>query len=270
MKKFSSMILVLTLIFSMAISASAVDNIKVTIDGTPVAFDAPPQIVDGRTLVPMRAIFEALGATIGWNDQTKTVTSSINGVDIALGIGNKIASKNGNKITLDVPPQLISARTFVPVRFIGEASGSVVNWDNATKTVLITTNQGKMSEADYSKKCSEFIKAYEELIDASSELLANYEFTPEWCAAYIDVEETSIQIADQLTEVTPAVPDIYLESHVKITSAVASYSDYFKAIRNMIDALNNGNTAEADKQSAISDKLFKTATDLWYSAIEIN
>jgi hypothetical protein len=254
----------------MTISVSASDNIKVIIDDTPIVFDSPPQIVDGRTLVPLRAIFEALGATIVWNDNTKTVTSNINGVDIDLAIGNKIASKSGNKITLDVPPQIINGRTFVPVRFIGEASGAEVNWDNATKTVLITTNQVKMSEDDYNAKCSEFIQAYSELIEASIELLANYEFTPEWCAAYIDIEEASTQISDQLSEITSAVPDIYLESHMKITSAVATYTDSFKATRNMIDAYNNGNTAEGDKQNAISEKLFNTATELWYSAIETN
>lgn len=163
-KKIVSLILSLAFIFVAMPFAYSADAISVTINGAPVVFDTPPQIVNSRTLVPVRKIFEALGGQVDWDDKTKTATSVLNGVKIVLTIDNKIAKKNDEQITLDVPPQIIGSRTLVPVRFIGEASGAKVDWDNNTKTVLITTttsnkidileqyfNSSKLFEKPYSE-----------------------------------------------------------------------------------------------------------------------
>jgi hypothetical protein len=138
LKKIVSLILTLAFIFVAMPFAFASDVIAVTINGTPVVFDTPPQIVNSRTLVPVRAIFEALGGQVVWNAETKTATSVLNGVTIILTIDHNIALKNNEQITLDVPPQIIGDRTLVPVRFIGEASGAKVDWDSNTRTVVIT------------------------------------------------------------------------------------------------------------------------------------
>jgi hypothetical protein len=137
-KKITSFILVLILTLVAIPFAYAADVIAVTINGTPVVFDTPPQIVESRTLVPVRKIFEALGGQVDWDANTKTATAVLNGVKISLTIDNKVAKKNDEQITLDVPPQIIGDRTLVPVRFIGEASGATVDWDSATRTVVIT------------------------------------------------------------------------------------------------------------------------------------
>lgn len=113
------------------------DLIPVQIDGNYVDFDQSPVIIDGRTLVPLRAIFEVLGATVEWNGDTKTVTSKKGSTSISLSIDSNTMYKNGKAVTLDVPSQLINDSTLVPVRAIAEAFNCNVNWNNDTKTVTI-------------------------------------------------------------------------------------------------------------------------------------
>lgn len=114
-------------------------NITVKINGIPVAFDQPPIIENGRTLVPLRAIFEALGADVQWDGNTQTVTSTKGGTKISLQIGSTKMYVNGNAITLDVPAKVINSRTLVPVRAISEAFGCKVDWNGDTQTVIINS-----------------------------------------------------------------------------------------------------------------------------------
>lgn len=112
--------------------------ITVKLNGQLISFDQPPTIIDGRTLVPLRAIFEALGATVEWNGETQTVTSQKGSTSVSLSIDSKTMYKNGKAVTLDVPSQLINDRTLVPARAVAEAFGCDVDWDSDTKTVTIT------------------------------------------------------------------------------------------------------------------------------------
>lgn len=111
----------------------------VMLDGEALQFDVPPVIENGRTLVPLRAIFEALGAEISWNDATQTVLAQKSGTQVVLTIGNPQAYKNNTSVLLDVPPKIIQGRTMVPLRFVSEAMGADVKWDGVTGTILITS-----------------------------------------------------------------------------------------------------------------------------------
>ncbi len=113
--------------------------IKVTLDGKKIIFDQPPIIVDGRTLVPLRAIFEELGATVNWDGNTQTVTSTKGQTTISMAIGKTEMYKNGKLITLDVVPQLVGGRTLVPVRAVAEGFDCKVDWDGDNQTVIIKT-----------------------------------------------------------------------------------------------------------------------------------
>ncbi len=114
--------------------------ISFTVDGKAVIFsDCAPFIKDGRTLVPLRAIFESLGATVGWDEATQSVTATRGGVTVIFKIGDSTLLKNGTPSVLDVPPQLSESRTVVPVRAIAESFGCTVNWNGETNTVIITT-----------------------------------------------------------------------------------------------------------------------------------
>ena len=139
MKKISAIFLALVLIVSSfsAMSVFAADEIKVSINDKLQTYDQMPVIIEGRTLVPMRAIFESLGASIEWVDETKMVTGTKGDTVVKIQIGKTTAIVNGKAQKLDVAAQIVSGRTMVPARFVAEALGCEVGWDADTKTVLI-------------------------------------------------------------------------------------------------------------------------------------
>ena len=127
----------------------------VYVNGDALTVDTPPYIKNDRTMVPMRAIFEALGAEVTWDDATKTAVAvkdkveivSEDGieklhktqVEVKITIGENVLYKNGEAITLDAAAEITNNRTMVPVRAISEAFGCTVNWDNETRCVNITS-----------------------------------------------------------------------------------------------------------------------------------
>jgi len=130
----------LCFMFAMAIGApSYASGISIRIDGEPATFAESATIVEGRTLVPLRAIFSQLGASIVWDNDTQTVTAEKDGVTVVMQIGNRVFTRNGERITLDVPPQIVEGRTFVPARAVGECFGAEVGWEQNTQTITIST-----------------------------------------------------------------------------------------------------------------------------------
>ncbi|WNR44408.1 copper amine oxidase N-terminal domain-containing protein [Paenibacillus roseipurpureus] len=114
------------------------DIIKVIVNGKPLVFDWAPTILNDKTFVPIRKIFEALGAEVKWNEATNTVTATKGDKVIHFQVDNQEAMINGEHIVLDNPPTLINGSTFVPVRFVSESLGAKVEWDNETNTAVIT------------------------------------------------------------------------------------------------------------------------------------
>jgi len=113
------------------------DEIKVIADGKRVVFDTEPVIVNDRTMVPLRAIFETFGAIVGWDDSTKTVYATIGDNTISLGIGSDFMMLNDEQIFLDSVAFIKNDRTYVPLRAISEAFKYAVYWNGDTKTVTI-------------------------------------------------------------------------------------------------------------------------------------
>ena len=122
--------------------------VKVQLDGRTLSFDVPPQIINGRTMVPLRVIFEELGASVVWDAGTETVTAIQGTTTVSLRIGSTILSRNGKTTVLDVPAQLIDGRTLVPARAVAEAFGADVNWIESTQTVVITSGTGDSGTTD--------------------------------------------------------------------------------------------------------------------------
>lgn len=115
------------------------NEIKVTLSGELIEFDQPPISVDGRTLVPIRAVMEKMGGTVVWHAETNTTEIRFDGNRMQLVLDSTTAFYNGEAYKLDVPPQAINNRTLMPLRFIAEKFGFDVDWDDATRTVIITT-----------------------------------------------------------------------------------------------------------------------------------
>lgn len=108
------------------------------INDRPVKIDVPPQIIDDRTMVPVRFVGEPFGAEFTWDGQTQKVTVQRADQTITLKIGSPLAQVNDRQMQLDVPPRIVGDRTLVPIRFIAEALGMDVDWEPADQRVVIT------------------------------------------------------------------------------------------------------------------------------------
>ncbi|MEC1720236.1 copper amine oxidase N-terminal domain-containing protein [Schinkia azotoformans] len=116
----------------------AATSINVKINGQTLYFDQPPINENGRVLVPMRTIFEVMGADVQWVTQTATVKATKGDLMINLPLNHKQATINGVKKGLDVPAKSVNGRTLVPLRFVSEALGCQVVWKSAKSLVSIS------------------------------------------------------------------------------------------------------------------------------------
>lgn len=112
-----------------------------TVNGKAVQIDAPAEIMNGRTFLPLRAISEALGATVDWIAETQGITVILGNNTIGLQVGNTSAVVNGTVMTLDAAPYIKNNRTMVPFRVIAEGLGATVEWDPALRIVTVTLAQ---------------------------------------------------------------------------------------------------------------------------------
>lgn len=143
---------------------------RVLLDGRALTFDVPPTIENGRVLVPMGAIFNAMGAVVTWDAATSTATAIKNGVTVILPIGADYATINGNARTLDVPAQIVNGRTLVPLSFIAQAFGGSVSWDPETTTVSIVSGlPSPIAYEIYSNTKIGYSAPYPNIYDASLE-----------------------------------------------------------------------------------------------------
>lgn len=154
MNKLTKNLLSLAIAGVMTIPAAAID-ISVQLDGETVGFpDAAPEITNSRTMVPFRAMAEAMGYTVGWDDETRRVTAEHNGRTLSFKVGDDellvretpdsewVASK------MDVSPYISLDRTYVPVRFFAEAFGQSVKWADDVKTAVIYDRQRMIDSID--------------------------------------------------------------------------------------------------------------------------
>lgn len=148
MKRIISFILAMALFLGFQAFASE-NQIKVIVNGCEVETDVAPVIVDGRTLLPVRAICEAIGAKVSYDEKTRTVTAKgydytlvtkIDDKKIKLYIGSDINENSCLESEADVPPMIIDGRTMLPLRALCEALDFNVSWDEMTKTVTAEQN----------------------------------------------------------------------------------------------------------------------------------
>ncbi len=111
----------------------------VTLDGKQMSFDVPPIIENGRILVPMAAIFRSMGATVEWDQKTRTVTAVRGTTHVVLPIDSYTPTVNETVWKLDVPARIVGNRTLAPLRFVGEALGGTVAWDAANFEAILTS-----------------------------------------------------------------------------------------------------------------------------------
>jgi len=124
-------------------------GISVRVNGQRVHFgNAQPQSVDGRVLVPLRGVFEQMGAYVQWNREDRAVIATRGRSEVRLRIGDKDATVDGRSVTLDVPAQIVDGATMVPIRFLSESLGADVHWNEAQQAVNIESGNGRAEKID--------------------------------------------------------------------------------------------------------------------------
>lgn len=124
-------------------------GISVSVDGERVFFDVPPQIIDGRTLIPIRAVCEKLGCSVYWHEETETVVilSSPDAKAVVQTDEGIHVTVDGETVIFDVPPQIIDGRTLIPIRAVCEKLGCTVDWDGALQVVYIESAAYRAAKA---------------------------------------------------------------------------------------------------------------------------
>lgn len=142
MKKILSLVVILSLLLGLVGLVSGSSDITVYVESERLHLEDPPIIKDGRTLAPMRHFFAALGATVTWDSNTITAIGKRGTTEVKITIGSARPTINGQAAVIDVPAQIVNGRTYIPLRFVGEALGDNVVWSGATRTITVTRGDG--------------------------------------------------------------------------------------------------------------------------------
>ncbi|MFB5763671.1 stalk domain-containing protein [Paenibacillus medicaginis] len=138
---------------TLAGSAEAAGGVSITLDGYPLPFPVEPQVMEGTTMVPFRAISEALGIKVEWNQVAQTITATKQGAEgtqqVVLTMGSTTAQAGGQNAQLLVAPQMIRGTTMIPLSFFSQQFGADVSWNQGAKTVSITSPKEDMYTAGF-------------------------------------------------------------------------------------------------------------------------
>ncbi len=190
--------LLCVLLLGMQASAAVVDfqvgqNAFQVLDGDAVkeeTLEAPPFVNDQwRTMVPVRAISEAFGAEVGWNGDIREVTIRLDGTEIRLYVDNTEAQVNGAAVTLDSAPVIVEGRTFVPLRFVGEALSCNVNYAAASRHIVIDNTKVVMQYGDVSFSFAELQQLYDMFMEV------NMAYVADGSATLQELQEFSLEMA---------------------------------------------------------------------------
>src|SRR5579862_3667999 len=139
MRRFLTILFVVGTLFAPSV-AGAQQSVNVIVNGQTMNFTEPPIVRAGRVFVPLRGIFQQLGASVVYANGQINATGR--GRTVSLTIGSTQAVVNGHPATLDVAPFVVGSRTLVPLRFVAQSLGAAVNWNDSTSTVTITAGGG--------------------------------------------------------------------------------------------------------------------------------
>ncbi len=133
-----------------AASSTTGSKISVYINGAKQDFSSDPVNMNGSVLVPMRSLFESVGGNVQWENSTRTVTANRGNTNVRLSIGNNVGYINNGQQQLDAAPQLINGNTYIPIRFLCEAFGATVDWENGVIYIELPEDMEDDSNYNYS------------------------------------------------------------------------------------------------------------------------
>ena len=241
----------------------AQSNIQVKLDGSYVKFSGQePTVINNRTMVPLRGIFENLGYSIEWDANTKTATLNKDNKSISIQTGADSFSVNGVKKELDVPAQILNGSLMLPLRAIGEAAGLSVVWDSSSKTVIMTniaevTNVSTDSKEDIKK----YLDGYSQIVKymASFDTLASNMYM-------ITSDNAEGKLPELISELTTVRSDLEKAKNVHNSLAVppsltqlhnlcGQSLNKLEELCDILNSLFNGKLSNDDAKGKISEIL---------------
>ncbi len=139
MKRLFLLFVAIMLTASTASAAEPQEDIEIKVDGESIDPEVPPRIMEGRTTVPARDVFESLGANMEWDAENRKAIGILDDKEVEMPLDSKEVLVNEETEVLDVPAQTIESRTYIPLRFAGEAFGGDVEWDGEERKISITS-----------------------------------------------------------------------------------------------------------------------------------
>ena len=245
--KLVASLLAVSLLAFPVVQVSADENISLTVNGKSVETQVPPTIIDGRTMVPVRDIFEACGAKVNWDANTKTITGEKGNTTVVMQIDSNMLFINEKVTEMDATPVIIDGRTLAPARYVAESFGGIVDWNAEDKVVMIDVDD---SDEDVTETTTEETTVTEE--------------TTEVTTVTETTEETTV--TEETTEVT-TVTETTEATTVTETTTVAEPSDMIvNAVRSDLQkamgTYSLGSYATAGK---FKTTVMKQTTDNWAS-----
>lgn len=145
-----SLLAAVSLLASPSIAQAQAESISATVNGQLVYFaDVQPKMVGKGVYVPLRGVFDAMECKVSWNESTKMVSASKDGITVDLVLGSLTASVNGQMKKLNQPSMMEKGRVLVPIRFFAESLGAKVDWVAGSRTVMIQTGTMSSAFSDY-------------------------------------------------------------------------------------------------------------------------
>jgi len=230
------------------IEAITTKVLSVYIDGKLVTLSPAPFIQNSRTLVPLRGVFEKLGATVDWNKLTRQAIIKTKDTEVILEVGNKSVLVNGEVNVLDAPTVIQSERTFVPFRFVAEALGHDVQWDEKNYRVNITTKVGTVMDTSVLPK----VGSQETLIQLLhySDVLNNYLYNNGF-GLIPNIQIDTVLAPEKSESVTTSTDGVTSDSGAKgedssSTDASSSNDQDYSSTNNQTDGVDEGDIIKTD------------------------
>jgi len=129
---------------------ASAQTVQVTVDGNPINFqDAQPQMQNGRVLVPLRGVFEAIGATVLWDSSAQSIAADAGPRHVRLRIGDHEANVDGHVVEMDTAPMISGGSTLVPLRFLSQSLGARVDWQPDQNLVAISSRRDRVPPSNF-------------------------------------------------------------------------------------------------------------------------
>lgn len=225
-------------------------DVTIVLNEEVMVLETPPYIINGRTLVPVRFLFEPLGLEVNWDADNFIASGTRDNLDIQLPIGSTEALVNGQTVILDSAAVIMHSRTYVPLRFVAESTGAVVGWDQTTSTITIT---GGLTTELQEKKPDEL-------------LLSIYEDTHDFNGPnYLAIRSEYHKFIDQMY----AIKDHYISLNDTLKTELMTLADtlniVYDAETSLFDLMLTFNQQMLPIHEADTEKLHVVSEDGYYT-----